>query len=313
MGIVPMQAAVSPAVNTLGGQGWRQAGELGMALLRGFAIDDLAAEPVSSASAAHGTGGEPAMIAVTMHVRGKRPVSELASALTELDLVGAVIARAERTGVPWENAQHGEVDEAAIASAEPGGVGLARRTCRWVRCPKAGADRTDQADPQVDPHWRAAGSHRADAPGPIRAHPARGQAPGVRGSARDGWDHSSQRCDPDLRDAGPAAGSGRRARRVRAASPPRWRAGGRGGCCRFQDPAVVVSPHDRECAAVRRCISGPRGRNVYLPGPWYDAAICTAHGRVPAPMQAGLPGPPAGRPGQAAGQHCAAAAACREW
>src|SRR6202167_6009972 len=38
MSIVPMQAAVSPAVNTLGGQGWRQAGELGMALLLAGAI-----------------------------------------------------------------------------------------------------------------------------------------------------------------------------------------------------------------------------------------------------------------------------------
>lgn len=32
------------------------------------------------------------MVAVTMHVHGKRPVSELASALTELGLVDAVVA-----------------------------------------------------------------------------------------------------------------------------------------------------------------------------------------------------------------------------
>jgi hypothetical protein len=32
------------------------------------------------------------MVAVTMHVHGKRPVSELASALTELDRVDAVVA-----------------------------------------------------------------------------------------------------------------------------------------------------------------------------------------------------------------------------
>jgi hypothetical protein len=32
------------------------------------------------------------MVAVTMHVRGKRPVSELAGALTDLDLVEAVVA-----------------------------------------------------------------------------------------------------------------------------------------------------------------------------------------------------------------------------
>jgi hypothetical protein len=32
------------------------------------------------------------MVAVTTHVHGKRPVSELASVLTELDLVDAVVA-----------------------------------------------------------------------------------------------------------------------------------------------------------------------------------------------------------------------------
>jgi hypothetical protein len=36
------------------------------------------------------------MVAVTMHVRGKRPVSELASALTELDLVDAAVATDHR-------------------------------------------------------------------------------------------------------------------------------------------------------------------------------------------------------------------------
>ena len=34
----------------------------------------------------------PDMVAVTMHVHGKRPVSELASVLTELDRVDAVVA-----------------------------------------------------------------------------------------------------------------------------------------------------------------------------------------------------------------------------
>jgi putative Mg2+ transporter-C (MgtC) family protein len=38
MSIVSAHAAVSPAVNTLGGQGWRQAGELGVALLLSGAI-----------------------------------------------------------------------------------------------------------------------------------------------------------------------------------------------------------------------------------------------------------------------------------
>jgi putative Mg2+ transporter-C (MgtC) family protein len=50
---------------------------------RGFTIDDL-----SAASA----DGQPAQVAVTMHVRGKRPVSELAGALADLDLVDAVVA-----------------------------------------------------------------------------------------------------------------------------------------------------------------------------------------------------------------------------
>src|ERR1700744_6563899 len=38
MGIDVVQTAVSPALNTLGGQGWRQASELGMALLLAGAI-----------------------------------------------------------------------------------------------------------------------------------------------------------------------------------------------------------------------------------------------------------------------------------
>jgi len=68
---------------------------LNEATQRGFAIDDLSTEQVSDRSAASGAGesnGRPAVVAVTMHVRGKRPVSELASALTELDLVDAVVA-----------------------------------------------------------------------------------------------------------------------------------------------------------------------------------------------------------------------------
>lgn len=38
MGIVLAGAAVSPAANTLSGEGWRQAGELGLALLLSAAI-----------------------------------------------------------------------------------------------------------------------------------------------------------------------------------------------------------------------------------------------------------------------------------
>lgn len=61
---------------------------LNAATQRGFVIDDLATEPADSRK----DGDGPPMVAVTMHVHGKRPVSELASALTELDLVDAVVA-----------------------------------------------------------------------------------------------------------------------------------------------------------------------------------------------------------------------------
>jgi hypothetical protein len=62
---------------------------------RRFAIDDLSAESTGGRSPLSGTGdadGTPAMVAVTMHVRGKRPVSEPAGALTDLGLVEAVVA-----------------------------------------------------------------------------------------------------------------------------------------------------------------------------------------------------------------------------
>jgi putative Mg2+ transporter-C (MgtC) family protein len=61
---------------------------LNEATRRGFAIDDLSAESVGD----HETDGKPPVVAVTMHVHGKGPVSELASALTDLDLVDAVVA-----------------------------------------------------------------------------------------------------------------------------------------------------------------------------------------------------------------------------
>jgi putative Mg2+ transporter-C (MgtC) family protein len=56
---------------------------LNEATQRGYVIDDLVTEPDAGG---HG------MVAVTMHVHGKRPVTELASALTELDMVDAVVA-----------------------------------------------------------------------------------------------------------------------------------------------------------------------------------------------------------------------------
>jgi putative Mg2+ transporter-C (MgtC) family protein len=68
---------------------------LNEATQRGFAIDELSTETVSDRSRLSGArenNGQPAMVAVTMQVHGKRPVSELASALTDLDLVDAVVA-----------------------------------------------------------------------------------------------------------------------------------------------------------------------------------------------------------------------------
>jgi putative Mg2+ transporter-C (MgtC) family protein len=54
---------------------------------RGFTIDDLSTAPTDDASAS-----QPAEVAVTLRVRGKPPVSELAGALADLDLVDAVVA-----------------------------------------------------------------------------------------------------------------------------------------------------------------------------------------------------------------------------
>jgi putative Mg2+ transporter-C (MgtC) family protein len=57
----------------------------------GFTVEDLAAEP-GGGPHAPGPDGSPPMVGVTMHVRGRRPVSELAAALSELDYVDAVVA-----------------------------------------------------------------------------------------------------------------------------------------------------------------------------------------------------------------------------
>jgi putative Mg2+ transporter-C (MgtC) family protein len=61
---------------------------------RGFTIDDLSTAPAGDAPPGSGAeaGGQPAVVTVTMHVRGKRPVSELAGGLADLDLVDAVVA-----------------------------------------------------------------------------------------------------------------------------------------------------------------------------------------------------------------------------
>jgi putative Mg2+ transporter-C (MgtC) family protein len=71
---------------------------LSEATQQGFAIDDLSAEQASDGSPGSGMQAEdkPAMVTVTMHVHGKRPISELAGALTDMGLVDAVVASDHR-------------------------------------------------------------------------------------------------------------------------------------------------------------------------------------------------------------------------
>ncbi len=57
---------------------------------RGFGIDDMATESIGRPAGAD-TASKP-MVQVTMHVHGRQPVSELATALSELDSVHAVLA-----------------------------------------------------------------------------------------------------------------------------------------------------------------------------------------------------------------------------
>jgi putative Mg2+ transporter-C (MgtC) family protein len=57
---------------------------------RGFGIDDMATESIGRPAGAGGNGK--GMVQVTLHVHGRQPVSELATALSELDSVHAVLA-----------------------------------------------------------------------------------------------------------------------------------------------------------------------------------------------------------------------------
>lgn len=60
---------------------------------RGFAIDDIATEPVGAPrpDGEHGPG-DPRMVEVTLHVHGRQSVTDLAAALSELPNVHAVLA-----------------------------------------------------------------------------------------------------------------------------------------------------------------------------------------------------------------------------
>jgi putative Mg2+ transporter-C (MgtC) family protein len=56
---------------------------------RGYTVEGLATEPADDR---YGTDGDRPVVGVTMHVRGRRPVSELVGVLSELDYVDAVVA-----------------------------------------------------------------------------------------------------------------------------------------------------------------------------------------------------------------------------
>jgi putative Mg2+ transporter-C (MgtC) family protein len=62
---------------------------------RGFTIDDVATEQAAQAAAtasSHRRADAPAMIQVTLHVHGRQQVTDLATALSEIDDVQAVLA-----------------------------------------------------------------------------------------------------------------------------------------------------------------------------------------------------------------------------
>jgi hypothetical protein len=64
---------------------------------RGYLIDALSADPSAGppAAAESEEPGRPAMAAVTLRVRGRRPISELTGALSQLNLVDAVVIAAD--------------------------------------------------------------------------------------------------------------------------------------------------------------------------------------------------------------------------
>jgi putative Mg2+ transporter-C (MgtC) family protein len=65
------------------------------ATAEGFVIHDVQAETIGGAqipSASGPGGGGPRMVEVTLHVHGKRPVNDLAAALSDLENVQAVLA-----------------------------------------------------------------------------------------------------------------------------------------------------------------------------------------------------------------------------
>jgi len=59
---------------------------------RGFAIDDVSTQTIGPSSGRSGKNGTPAMVEMTLHVHGRQSVTELATVLSELDFVDAVLA-----------------------------------------------------------------------------------------------------------------------------------------------------------------------------------------------------------------------------
>jgi putative Mg2+ transporter-C (MgtC) family protein len=58
----------------------------------GFAIDDVATEPVGYRSSSPGGASSPSMVEVTLHVHGRNSVNDLVASLSELDGVDAAAA-----------------------------------------------------------------------------------------------------------------------------------------------------------------------------------------------------------------------------
>jgi uncharacterized membrane protein YhiD involved in acid resistance len=90
MGIVTAGSVISPAANTLSGEGWRQAGELGLALLLSAAVGlEREIRQKDAGLRTHTLVGVGAALFMLI---SKRSVTELAAALSDLEYVDAVLA-----------------------------------------------------------------------------------------------------------------------------------------------------------------------------------------------------------------------------
>src|SRR5271165_400216 len=205
----------------------------------------------SGARAAAVAAELPAAVGLELDVREEASVARAVHAAWSR--LGGLDMLVNNAGIPLRThtvvARCTRRDETTMAPAEPGGVEIARPAARQVRCPEVHPARPQEADPAVDPHWRAAGGHRADTSGPRRALPPRGRAPADRGRApadrgraHGGRDDAAlrpgRRRDLYRRDPGLPARRGRRPRRDGAAPPLRWCAVRRGGLLRLRVAAL---------------------------------------------------------------------------